>query len=200
MPYRGQYIPVSSTSPLPNPSLSSSHNTPTAYTESLAASYGPSPIESTTTSPTGTTYGPTVRLRAQKHPQGDWDERVRIYSEGLALGKWSPSYPEHQPPLWKSAPEHARKDSFSCPVHVFFGMQDIALEPRLVLEGIQAFMQNPEAEKRDLGISFENGVEHRAFGRSSITKLPLCGHWSMLEAQGERALNGLLYKLVENSA
>ncbi|KAM0718826.1 hypothetical protein Q7P37_005898 [Cladosporium fusiforme] len=170
------------------------------YTKSLAASYGPSPTESATTAPNGTTYGPTVRLRAQTTPQGDWDHRVCIYSEGLALGKWSPDYPEYQPPIWKSHPELARKGSFSYPMHVVFGMQDIALEPRLVLEGLQAFMQVSDADERDLRISFEHGIMHETFGRSSITKLPLCGHWAMADVQGERALVSLLNVLIKRSA
>lgn len=121
---------------------------------------------------------------------------MRIYSEGLALGTWHPNYPDYQPPAWKSAPESSRKGSFNCPVHVLFGMRDIALEPGLVLDGIANFMQDGGAEGRDLGSLFERGVKHEVIGRSSVTRLPLCGHWSMLEAQGERTLTSLLNGLI----
>lgn len=137
-----------------------------------------------------------MRLRATKHPQGDWDERVRIYSEGLALGEWRPIYAGHHEPLWKSDPE-MRKGQFSCPVHTIFGLGDIALDRRIALDGVELFMPNGTNDDRQLGVKFDREVQHMSVGQGSITTLPLCGHWSMLDREGERALDALLERLMD---
>lgn len=175
---------------------SDAHVTPSTYTKSLAASYGPSPSDSTTRTPSGGTYGSTIQHRAKQTPQGDWDERVRIYSEGLALGQWRPSYPCYQTPLWKSTPGSARKGAFSYPVHVMFGMQDVALNPRIVLEGVESYMLDAEEGMRKAQVGGEEGVEVSTVGRSSVTKLSASGHWAMVDEQGARALERLLVRLV----
>jgi hypothetical protein len=163
-------------------------------------SYGPSPAECNFRFPSNSSYGPTVALRSKKTPQGDWDERVRIYSEGLALGDWRPSYPKHQPPLWLSNPESARKGSFSYPVHAVFGMQDIALNPGIVLGSLDEFMLDAEHGMRKPQIETGQDIEYQSVGRSSITKLPLCGHWSMLDEQGKEVLDRLLRRLIDKPA
>jgi hypothetical protein len=160
-------------------------------------SYGPGPAECDFRFSSNSSYGPTVALRSKKSPQGDWDERVRIYSEGLALGEWRPNYPTYQPPLWLSTPESARKGSFSYPVHAVFGMQDIALNPGIVLGSLEEFMLDAEHGIRKPQVETEQGVECQSVGRSSITKLPLCGHWSMLDGQGKEVLDRLLRRLIE---
>jgi hypothetical protein len=174
--------------------------TPTTYTNSLAMSYGPGPAECDFRFPSNSSYGPTVALRSKKSPQGDWDERVRIYSEGLALGKWRPNYPTYQPPLWLSTPGSARKGSFSYPVHAVFGMQDIALNPGIVLGSLEEFMLDAEHGMRKPQIETGQGVEYQSVGRSSIIKLPRCGHWSMLNEQGKEVLEGLLGRLIGETA
>jgi hypothetical protein len=163
-------------------------------------SYGPGSAESNFRFPSTSSYGPTVALRSKKTPQGDWDERVRIYSEGLALGEWHPNYPTYQPPLWLSTPDHARKDSFSYPVHAVFGMQDIALNPGICLGSLETFMLNAEHGMRKPQIETGQGVEYQSVGRSSITKLPLCGHWLMLDEQGKVILEQLLGRLIEKQS
>lgn len=158
-------------------------------------SYGPGPAESQFRFPSSSSYGPTVQIRSQKSPQGDWDERVRIYSEGLALGKWQPNYPNYQPPLWLSTPGSARKGQFSYPVHAVFGMQDIALNPGIVLGSLEEFMLDAEQGMRKPQIETGQGVEYQTIGRSSITKLPLCGHWLMIDEQGKDVLDRSLRRL-----
>lgn len=143
------------------------------------------------------TYGPTVRLRSENDPQGDWDERVRIYSEGLATGDWHPDYPDHQPPLWKTDPELKRKGQFSYPVHMLFGMRDVALDSRIVLDGVEAFMLDAEEGLRKPQIQGKQRAQCQSVGRSSIVRLPLSGHWSMLDEQGSGALDDLLRRLVQ---
>lgn len=183
---------------------SSTQATPTTYANSLAMSYGPGPAECDFGPsecdfrfPSNSSYSPRVRLRSMKNPQGDWDERVRIYSEGLALGKWRPDYPTYQPPLWLATPESARKGTFSYPVHAVFGMQDVALNPGICLGSLEEFMLDAEQGMRKSQIETGQGVEYQSVGRSSITRLPLCGHWSMLDEQGKEVLDRLLRRLIE---
>jgi hypothetical protein len=163
-------------------------------------SYGPGPAESNFRFPSNSSYGPRVALRSKKIPQGDWDERVRMYSEGLALGEWKPNYPNYQQPLWLSKPESARKGSFSYPVHAVFGVQDIALNPGICLGSLEVFMLDAEHGMRKPQIETAQGIEYQSVGRSSITKLPLCGHWLMLEEQGKEVLERLLGRLIGRSA
>lgn len=135
--------------------------------------------------------------RSEQNPQGDWDERVRLYSEGLALGKWHPTFPGYQAPLWKSASEQVpRKGQFSYPMHVMFGMQDVALDPRIVLNGLEDWMLDAEHGMRKPQAGSEVGVEVHTVGRSSITKVWRCGHWVTVDAQGARILNGVLENLL----
>ena len=200
-----------------NPPSSSPQATPKDYANSLATSYGPGPPECTSRLPfnsnsnSNPSYGPTVSLRSQKRPQGDWDERVRIYSEALALGDWRPTYPNHQTPLWSSSVSSSnssngqdqarlKKGAFSYPVHVVFGLRDIALNPGIVLGGLEGFMLDSEEGMRKAQVDAGRGVEFQSVGRSSITRLPLCGHWVMLEDQGKVVLEELLGRLVEGFA
>ena len=174
--------------------------TVTTYTRSLAASYGPSPASCATQTRTGATYGSTVLHRSKQNPQGDWDERVRLYSEGLALGKWHPTFPGYQVPLWKSTAEQfSRKGQFSYPVHVMFGMEDVALDPRIVLDGLEAWMLDAQDGMRKPQSGSEEGVEVQSVGRSSVTKLWRCGHWVTVDAQGARVLDEVLERLLRAS-
>lgn len=135
--------------------------------------------------------------RSKQNPRGDWDERVRIYCEGLALGEWNPSYFGYQEPLSKFDPERvARKGQFDYPVHVMFGMQDVALDPRIVLEGLESWMQDAEDGLRKLQVGSEEGVEVQAVGRSSLTKLWGCGHWATVDARGSRVLVDCLERMI----
>lgn len=159
------------------------------YARSLAASYGPSPANCATQTPSSATYGLTVLHRSKQNPQGDWDERVRVYSEGLALGKWHPSYPGYQMPLWKSSgPRAARKGQFNYPMHIIFGMQDVALDPRIVLDGLEGWMLDAEDGMRKPQAGSEEGVQVQTVGRSSVTKLWRCGHWVTVDEQGSKFL------------
>jgi hypothetical protein len=81
-------------------------------------------------------------------------------------------------------------------VNIMFGMQDIALDPRVVLDGVEKFMLEAEKGMRKLGVGGDGGIEVLRVGRSSVTKLWQSGHWVMLDGQGARALEGLLERLV----
>lgn len=116
------------------------------------------------------------------------------------MREWHPSYPSYQPPIWKTDPEGKRKGQFSYPVHVMFGMQDIALDPRIVLDGVEGFMMDAERGMRKADVGGEQGVEIFSIGRSSVTKMWDSGHWAMLDEQGARSLKRLVGRLVGNSA
>lgn len=102
--------------------------------------------------------------------------------------------------MWKSGPENARKGAFSYPVHVMFGMQDVALNPKIVLEGVENFMLDAEDGMRKAQIGGEESAEVSTVGRSSVTKLWGSGHWAMVDEQGARALESLLVRLVGSMA
>ena len=116
------------------------------------------------------------------------------------MREWHPNYPSYQPPIWKTNPESKRKGQFSYPVHVMFGMQDIALDPRIVLDGVEGFMMDAEKGMRKADVGGEAGVEVQTVGRSSVTKMWDSGHWAMLDGQGARALERLAGRLVGDSA
>jgi len=78
-----------------------------------------------------------------------------------------------------------------------FGAQDVALNPGICLGSLEAFMLDAEQGMRKPQIESAQGVECQSVGRSSITKLPLCGHWMMLEDQGKEVLGRLLGRLIE---
>jgi hypothetical protein len=77
-----------------------------------------------------------------------------------------------------------------------FGMQDVALDPRIVLGGVEGFMLDAEKGMRKANIGGEQGVDFQTVGRSSVTKMWSCGHWAMLEEQGARSLDLLSRRLV----
>jgi hypothetical protein len=76
-------------------------------------------------------------------------------------------------------------------------MQDIALNPGIVLGSLEEFMLDAKHGMRKPQIETGQGVDYQSVGRSSIAKLPLCGHWSMLDGQGKEVLDRLLRRLVE---
>lgn len=148
-------------------------SSPSDLVRSLASSCGPSVAEAASRTSSGDTYGRSVRMRAGTAFPGDWDGRVRIYREGLALSAWSPTYPGSGP-MKDSIDPKTRPSTFQCPVKIVFGMRDIALDPRIVLNGIeQHFMPEASTSGRR---------------KQRVLKLPDSGHWCMLEPVGASAI------------
>jgi len=79
-------------------------------------------------------------------------------------------------------------------------MQDIALNPGIVLGSLEEFMLDADHGMRKPQIETEQGIEYQTVGRSSITKLPLGGHWLMIDEQGKVVLNRLLKRLIGQPA
>jgi hypothetical protein len=78
-----------------------------------------------------------------------------------------------------------------------FGVQDIALNPGICLGSLELFMIDAEDGMRKPHIEIaQGGVEYQSVGRSSIIKLPLCGHWLMFDEQGKEVLERLLGRLL----
>lgn len=90
-----------------------------------------------------------------------------------------------------------RKGQFSYPVHMLFGMQDVALDPRIVLDGVEAFMLDAEEGLRKPQVQGEQSAQYQPIGPSSVVRLPLSGHWSVSDEQGSGALDELLRRLVQ---
>jgi len=146
----------------------------------MAASCGPSAVEASSQSMDGSAYSQQVRLRASTVFPGHWDERVRLYREGLALDTWSPDHASL--PLGKKAGVPVSQvKNFRCPVSVIFGMRDVALDPRIAIAGIQ---EHFNATQRGEVIS------------DRVLKLPDCGHWCMLEPDGIAAIEKTVRKAI----
>lgn len=144
-----------------------------------------------------TGYGQSVLARSEMNPPGDWDQRVRLYSDGLLRGDWTPSFPalrerdgpSVKEPLQDSSSRHSGKYDddwqFHCPVSIIFGLQDVALDPSVVLDGIERHFLN---ESDDPLIS-------SAMAEDRITRIRSCGHWSLLEDEGSEALDRVLARI-----
>lgn len=147
----------------------------------LAMACGPGPKESICTAEKESAYGPSVYARSMTAMPGDWDGRVKLYAQGLLRRKWSPSYPGYV--AGKVLPAEFEGKHFKCPVSFIFGLQDIALDPRIAVDGIEAyFVQEDKASA--------------AYQKSRVIRFPSCGHWSLLEKDGLQALNEVLELVV----
>ncbi|KAK0283624.1 hypothetical protein LTR35_006083 [Friedmanniomyces endolithicus] len=146
--------------------------------ESRASSFGPSSAEFTTREHDNKTYSPSVVKRAATSPPGDWLQRIRLYREDLASGKWNlaPTLQQYRP-----APE-MDEETFKCPVTAVFGLRDVAIEPRVALNGIERYFPRSTNVATGSG-GHEKRVTSTASGAgaSHIVRLKECGHWSLLE-------------------
>lgn len=153
---------------------------PHAVARRNALAYGPSSLECTEANG----YGSSVLARSRSNPPGDWDQRVRLYSDGLLRGGWAPSFPESQRAV--KFPSEDNHWHFHCPVNLVFGLQDVALDARVVLDGIENHFV---AESDDPVVS-------KAMAEARIIKLEDCGHWSVLEEEGRQALDRVLARII----
>ena len=148
---------------------------------------GPSANQRATYTEDAKLYSTSVMGRAMTSPPGDWDRRIRLYKEDLFAGRWRTAskwraYEKETADFPQDRKESAR---FRCPVTVIYGMQDLALDPRITLDGIErVFFETDEADG----------------GQSSrFIRLPNCGHWSLLEPEGEAVLQSVLKELTERN-
>ena len=186
-----------------------------------AASNGPSAAAAQTRTADGGSYGASVVRRAQS--DGDWDQRILVYKQGLASRRWthsaavkaflssgsSPSSSTfaagdaaaNDSPLVSGAqvltsrldPSRAVPANspaqdlagFKVPATVLFGMKDPALDPRVVLDGIEAY--------------FAPGSQGGRQDKSHVLKMAKCGHWSPVEEEGREVLGSVLKWMVEGN-
>ncbi|KAF2770377.1 alpha/beta-hydrolase [Teratosphaeria nubilosa] len=144
---------------------------------SRALTFGPSLVETAG-------YGPDIAKRARRNPPGDWDQRIRLYREGASTASWELDS-ELQNHGIKPADWRKRGYKFTCPVTVIFGLQDLALSPRICLDGMERYFPTSEDVR---------GVQR---GESHIVRLKGCGHWSGLEPVGEKVLEETLRWLLD---
>ena len=73
--------------------------------------------------------------------------------------------------------------SFNYPVTFVFGMKDIALDPRIVCDGIERCFRTDSVNVRraDTGHKYHGGDSH-------VVALDTCGHWPMNERDGRIVL------------
>lgn len=144
----------------------------------MAMACGPGQVESRISAEDGSAYGLSVYERSRTAISGDWDGRVKLYAQGLLRRPWRSSYPGHV---------SLKDDSgrFNCAVSFIFGMQDIALDPRIAVDGIELLFMHAD-----------NDHDRHVARHSRLMRLPECGHWSLLEKDGERALQEVLMNLL----
>lgn len=145
---------------------------------SWASSIGPSVNECTRLEP-GPTYGASVLERAIEHPRGDWDTRLRLYSEGLLTGHWTvldEQIQTNSEPVGESG-----RVRFGCPASIVFGLRDPALDYRICVKRVEDLF---------LPAKGRNGA------RSHVILIEDCGHWSPLEMTGFTVLSELLLEVM----
>jgi len=168
---------------------------PSDFASSMAACLGPSVNECSSRLPDGSSYGQSVLDRSQTRPIGDWDGRIRLYREGLATGQWKANEmtsrfllneeeSDHRANLKEGIPSQQMQqattpppDSFQCPVTIIYGLQDLALDPRITLDGMERYFAPPR----------EDGS-----AQSHIVRVRDCGHWSLIERTGVEVLEATL--------
>ena len=158
--------------------------------ESQAASFGPGSAECTHASETDKTYGSSVYARTRTNPPGDWLQRIRVYREGLASGRWRLGAEVQQ-----YVPDRGSNvEVFKCPVTVINGVKDFALDPRMNLDGIERFFAGSGS------VTTRGNIKNSSLdgdGSSHIVRLQNIGHWSLLEEPvGSGALESTLLYLV----
>ncbi|KAK0920161.1 hypothetical protein LTR91_001022 [Friedmanniomyces endolithicus] len=161
--------------------------------ESRASSFGPSSAEFTSPKHNNKTYSSSVRSRASTSPPGDWLQRIRLYREGLASDKWNlaPTLQQYRP-----APE-MDEETFKCPVTAIFGLQDVAIEPRVALNGIERYFLRSAKDYTGHGSQERQPTFTTAgAGGSHIVRLKDCGHWSLLEELGSGVVEKTLLWLL----
>lgn len=160
----------------------------------MACSNGPSPAEiNNAKSPSNKSiseprkaYRASVLARAQRG--GDWDEKVRLYKEGLATARWTPSAmvrpyqtqttPSPSPssstssttPMKRNS-EEEKKRMFKIPTTILWGTDDVALDTRIMLDGIEEhFAPSSSSPGR----------------KSQVVRVPDGQHWIFLEPRKDR--------------
>ncbi|KAI7199657.1 hypothetical protein D0869_10377 [Hortaea werneckii] len=149
-----------------------------------AASNGPSEAEATSRNPEGQTYGPSVLRRAKTIPPGDWLQRIRIYREGLATRSWKPceAILPYIPTKEGTSKSQRRAGKLRYPTTIVFGLDDLAFDIRIALDGIEDFFVS------------QDEVGGR---RSHVVRLKGQGHWVFTQPQGAVVLERVLFALLE---
>ncbi|KAF2211850.1 hypothetical protein CERZMDRAFT_42302 [Cercospora zeae-maydis SCOH1-5] len=146
----------------------------------LALACGPGAAEAELPADDGSMYGPSVYERSVRYNvPGHWDGRIKLYTQGLLRQKWTPDYPgfsSAMPLPDKSG--HTTEDNkrLKYPVTCIFGMGDIALNPRIMLDGIEDFF-----------LPSSDGVRE-----SKIVRVAKGGHWCLIEPEGEEVVQAEL--------
>ncbi|KAJ5130914.1 uncharacterized protein N7515_006953 [Penicillium bovifimosum] len=147
--------------------------TPLDVAESMASSMGPSTAELGTKTPSGDAYPASLSKRALSHVL----HMAAYYSDGASVAPWSKSV-ETVASLHSIASGTQRVSSgaglfdegppgaFKAKTTIFWGKEDIALDPRICLDGISDFLVQG----------------------SQIVLLPRTGHWTPVERESSAAL------------
>jgi hypothetical protein len=147
--------------------------TPLDVADSMASTMGPSTAESDTKTPSGNAYPISLSKRAFAHVL----HMAAYYRDGAAVAPWSKSI-ETVASLHSIASGTQRVSSgaglfdegppgaFKANTTIFWGKEDIALDPRICLDGISDFLVQG----------------------SQVVLLPRTGHWTPVERESSAAL------------
>ncbi|KZF22210.1 putative alpha/beta hydrolase [Xylona heveae TC161] len=145
--------------------------------ELMASSLGPSKMEVASATPVGERYPPSVTARLRSGP---WPEQIRLYREGLAWGTWEKSLETlgilfnlddgRRPSSGAGLFEEGPLGSLKAPATIIMGERDLAMEPRIALDGIGDYL----------------------FRRSQVIILPKNGHWVPIEDKGGALLEQVI--------
>ncbi|KAK5129062.1 hypothetical protein LTR85_000395 [Meristemomyces frigidus] len=154
-----------------------------------ATSNGPSEAECVFRSPAGGNYGSSVLRRARNGLPSAWLERIRLYREGLATGKWTPNDSTKQHIFkYGEATGGARKyGTFNYPMTIIFGTHDLAFDTRIVLDGIEDFFDPGTGDKAKVS------------AQSHVIRLPGQGHWLFTSKRGAQIVEQVLLFLLTGS-
>ncbi|KAF2717925.1 alpha/beta-hydrolase [Polychaeton citri CBS 116435] len=138
-------------------------------------------------------YGWSVKLRAKAQLAGHWNERIRLYSDGLAFDSWNAS---SEISHYTNAPDTSQSADgvtslFQYPISIIFGMKDTALDYRIAIDGIEDYFREQPDDSPTVDPKHDN----------HILRLRDCGHWTPLESDGAAVLEGLLrWELQEDAS
>lgn len=146
---------------------------------SWSASLGPGAAQCQETDKPGS-YGSSVYARATQQPDRVWDERIRLYTEGLASAPWKTAPTLQVRTRNVSGGGHASR--IRCPSTVIFGLQDKFLDPRLVVE------------------RFENMINTESSYKGQEILLEDVGHWSPSNPACARILELVLLSCIQGKS
>ena len=162
----------------------SRHQIPPA--EMVVAAQGPCAADSTSLTADGYSYGQSVSTRAS-NKSGAWTQRIRLYREGLGTARWTPNSATEAYFVGSGKGANGaaqRRGQFNYPLTIIFGLDDLAFDIRVVLNGIEDFFL----------LAKKAATQEQ---RSHVVRLPGQSHWFFGQKNGARIVEETLLYLLD---